>query len=169
MSDMSIAQVEGSQGFQPPSPTQMFNNLAQQVGASSSTGITKDDLSNYLQQLQNNGQGQSGQAQAISNLINNFSQTASSETGTITAQSMQQSFQNMRAQGGGPIGHKPNISQMFNKLAQEVGADSSTSSTSSTGSRTSTGITKDQLTNYLNNWKAVPELVMTCRLKWLTI
>jgi len=86
-----------------PSATQMFNNLAQEVGAtsgsasSSATGITETQLTNYLAQLQSSsastGTGDSRQTNFIQNLVNNFDQI-SSDGKTITASDLQSAFQN---------------------------------------------------------------------------
>ena len=146
MSTQAISGTQSSmQPFQMPSPAQMFDNLAQQVGATSgtgsTTGISEDQLNNYLQQLQNSsGTGDSRQAGFIQNLISNFS-TFSGGTNQITAQSMQQAFQSGAV--GGHHHHRPSATQMFNNLAEDVGA------TSGSGSSSATGITEDQLKNYL--------------------
>lgn len=87
------------QGGPPPKdPADMFSDLSKKVGADDS-GITEDDLQSYLQKLQEEGKGDSKEAELISNLIEDFD-NASGGTDTITSNSLQKAFQSKMQERG---------------------------------------------------------------------
>lgn len=128
VSEISSQQAQGVSHFSKPDPSKMFGDLASKVGAGES-GITKEDLENYLKKLQEEGKGDSKEAKMIGKLTEDFDKL-SGGTDTITASSMQKGMEAMRPHGGNPP------KDMFSDLSEKVGADGN-------------GITKENLEAYL--------------------
>jgi|GEM_PF-4198228 len=142
VNSISSSQLSSTQQLKsPPDPTKIYEDISSKVGADSN-GITKDQLTSYLEQLQEEGKGSSQEAKFVSMLSENFDKLSGSN-GTITSDSLKSGMDSIKPQGEPPkgAGKPPSASEVFSDLSSKVGADS-------------TGITKDQLETYLEKLQA---------------
>jgi len=84
-------------GGAPPSASNVFSDLLKNID-SDDDEISKSELEEYLEKLQENGDDNSKEAKLVSNMINNFD-SISGGADSITASAFQSSFNSLFSQG----------------------------------------------------------------------